>query len=89
MNATGRLPGENSTAGGSTTGSDRTETNPGDAGEEDKTVIVGGGARVHSSAMPGMSADDATPMHTVLPPGTRLGEFEIVQLIGEGGFGIG
>ncbi|SAK78165.1 serine/threonine protein kinase [Caballeronia temeraria] len=89
MNATGRLPGEDdSTTSGSTTGNGgKTETNPGD-GDEDKTVIVGGGARVPSSAMPGMSAHDAPPMHNVLPPGTRLGEFEIVRLIGEGGFGI-
>ncbi|SAK88777.1 protein kinase [Caballeronia catudaia] len=88
MNATGRLPGGD---GGTAGNGGKTETNPGDVGDEDKTVIVGGGARVPSSAMAamaGMSAPDAPPLHSVLPPGTRLGEFEIVRLIGEGGFGI-
>lgn len=90
MNATGSLPEDGGATGGSTTGGGKTETNPGDAGDEDKTVIVGGAGRVPSptmAAMAGMNAD-AAPMHTVLPPGTRLGEFEIVRLIGEGGFGI-
>src|SRR5215213_8624606 len=30
----------------------------------------------------------AEPDGNALPPGTRLGEFEIIRLIGEGGFGI-
>ncbi|MFM0325591.1 serine/threonine protein kinase [Caballeronia glebae] len=75
MNATGGLPEE---GGGATGNGGKTETNPGDAGD-DKTVIVSG-ARAPSA--------DAPPAHSVLPPGTRLGEFEIVRLIGEGGFGI-
>ncbi|SPB18855.1 serine/threonine protein kinase [Caballeronia novacaledonica] len=86
MNATGRLPGED---GGTTGNAGKTETNPGDAAE-DKTVIVSG-ARVPSPAKPAMAetgTPGAPPMHSVLPPGTRLGEFEIVRLIGEGGFGI-
>ncbi|KXV04309.1 hypothetical protein CR51_13760 [Caballeronia megalochromosomata] len=40
---------------------------------DDKTVIVSGAGRGNGNA---------------LPPGTRLAEFEIVSLIGEGGFGI-
>lgn len=51
--------------------------------EEDKTVIV---------SRPRLPADVAAWEHAagqnVLPAGTRLGEFEILGLIGEGGFGI-
>ncbi|MDR5766845.1 MULTISPECIES: serine/threonine-protein kinase [unclassified Caballeronia] len=87
MNATGRLPEE---GGGTTGNAGKTETNPGDAGD-DKTVIVSG-ARVRRSDVAGAGApsstSDAPPAHSILPPGTRLGEFEIVRLIGEGGFGI-
>lgn len=51
---------------------------PDNDANDDKTVIVSGA--------PGASASFVT--HNVLPAGTRLGEFEIVGLIGEGGFGI-
>ncbi|SAL79180.1 serine/threonine protein kinase [Caballeronia terrestris] len=51
--------------------------------EEDKTVIV---------SRPRLPADVDAWEHAagqnVLPTGTRLGEFEILGLIGEGGFGI-
>ena len=34
------------------------------------------------------SAPDKVPVHDALTPGTRLGEFEIVRVLGTGGFGI-
>ena len=34
------------------------------------------------------SGADPLASHNALPPGTRLGEFEILGLVGEGGFGI-
>ena len=72
--------------------SDRTMKPPG-AG--DKTVAVGGpgGAadfdktQVFSSPPPARAVV-APDMGNGLPLGTRLGEFELVQLVGEGGFGI-
>jgi serine/threonine protein kinase len=50
--------------------------------DNDRTVV-------RTREMPG-AADSGDPGHSVnvLPPGTRLGEFEVVNLIGEGGFGI-
>jgi serine/threonine protein kinase len=65
----------------------------------DKTVIVAStrGARTpgdatHANARagnePGASASSSAPAQNVLPAGTRLGEFEVLGLIGEGGFGI-
>lgn len=53
-----------------------------DARDDDKTVVLGGA-----------SAAPATPQlqehaHNALPVGARLGEFEIIGLVGEGGFGI-
>ncbi|WP_250455965.1 serine/threonine-protein kinase [Caballeronia sp. ATUFL_M2_KS44] len=88
MNASGRLPGERDPDSGD---EGKTEVNIESGGEDDKTVIVSG-ARVpvpNESNMPNMPL--ASPMPStdgVLPPGTRLGEFEILGLIGEGGFGI-
>ena len=45
-----------------------------------ETIVLGGGA----------NAADASrhSSHNALPIGTRMGEFEIIGLIGEGGFGI-
>ena len=34
------------------------------------------------------SAPDRVPVHDALSPGTRIGEFEIVRVLGTGGFGI-
>ncbi|WP_250501239.1 DUF4384 domain-containing protein [Caballeronia sp. GAWG1-5s-s] len=77
MNATGRLPDDEQNGS-------KTERND----EDDKTVIVGGARASFSGAPNASNAPDARATHNVLPPGTRLGEFEIVGLIGEGGFGI-
>ncbi|KIG09309.1 serine/threonine protein kinase [Caballeronia concitans] len=85
MNATGRRPDERDPDGGD---EGKTEVNIEAGGEDDKTVIVSG-ARVPLPNKPGMPGKPATPpTDGVLPPGTRLGEFEILGLIGEGGFGI-
>ncbi|KXU83293.1 septum site-determining protein [Paraburkholderia monticola] len=55
--------------------------------ESDRTVIV---SAARGSANPSSAATStaAAGGHNTLPPGTRLGEFEIAGLIGEGGFGI-
>lgn len=85
MNATGRLPGERHPDSGD---EGKTEVNIEAGGEDDKTVIVSG-ARVPLPNKPILPPAPATPpTDGVLPPGTRLGEFEILGLIGEGGFGI-
>ncbi|SAK86028.1 serine/threonine protein kinase [Caballeronia hypogeia] len=83
MNATGRAPEDDRDDGA-------TENNA----AEDRTVIVSG-ARSSFTNAPGVPeapgaphAFDPAATHNVLPPGTRLGEFEILGLIGEGGFGI-
>ena len=51
--------------------------------DNDKTVV-------RSRRVPMSASADSVPEHgaNVLPVGTRLGEFEILDLIGEGGFGI-
>ncbi|WP_052452141.1 serine/threonine-protein kinase [Noviherbaspirillum autotrophicum] len=51
--------------------------------DKDKTVV-------RSRRVPPSSAGNQPEEHSVnvLPVGTRLGEFEILELIGEGGFGI-
>jgi len=54
--------------------------------DDDKTVIVSGARVPRISGVSGL--DDKRESHNVLPRGTRLGEFEIVELIGKGGFGI-
>ncbi|APA87481.1 DUF4384 domain-containing protein [Paraburkholderia sprentiae WSM5005] len=51
------------------------QQNPAEAAHADRTVVT-------RPAAQGSNAQHA------LPAGTRLGEFEIVELIGEGGFGI-
>ncbi len=76
--------------------SDRTLMPPGPGpGAGDKTVAVGGPqpaagfdkTQVYDSPPPAR-ASVAPDMGNGLPLGTRLGEFELVQLVGEGGFGI-
>jgi len=49
---------------------------------DDRTLIPGAPA-----AAPGPGADSAEH-HNALPVGTRIGEFEVVGLVGVGGFGI-
>lgn len=52
------------------------------ANDDDKTVVLGG-----ASAAPAVQhLQEHT--HNALPVGARLGEFEIIGLVGEGGFGI-
>lgn len=53
--------------------------------DNDKTVVLGGNAEVAAPAPTPTAEPDS---HNALPMGTRLGEFEIVGLVGEGGFGI-
>ena len=62
---------------------------PGGNDDDDKTVIVSG-LRGFSTGLSTATSGlcDTRATHNILPPGTRLGEFEIVGLIGEGGFGI-
>lgn len=47
------------------------------------TVVLGGAAQ-ESGSLPLAEGD----IQTALPIGTRIGEFEIIGLVGEGGFGI-
>jgi hypothetical protein len=67
---------------------------PGPSPEGDRTVIAStmrGGesaSRTDTPGAPMTAGTAATVGHNTLPPGTLLGEFEIVGLIGEGGFGI-
>ncbi|PKO58902.1 MAG: serine/threonine protein kinase, partial [Betaproteobacteria bacterium HGW-Betaproteobacteria-19] len=50
--------------------------------DNDKTVVLGGA----SAVPPAPHLQESS--HNALPVGTRLGEFEIIGLVGEGGFGI-
>lgn len=50
--------------------------------DNDKTVVLGGASAVPPAPHLQQSS------HNALPVGTRLGEFEIIGLVGEGGFGI-
>lgn len=52
--------------------------------DEDKTVVLGGAAAAQASA----AKPVAESSHNALPVGTLLGEFELIGLVGEGGFGI-
>ena len=52
--------------------------------DNDKTIVLGGGAKAPAEASTPRRATSAN----ALPIGTQLSEFEIVGLIGEGGFGI-
>lgn len=53
-----------------------------DTKDDDKTVVLGG-----ASAAAAAPQAQENP-HNALPVGARLGEFEIIGLVGEGGFGI-
>ena len=67
--------------------SDRTLFQP--PGADDRTVAFDK-TKVYAAPMPAAApvAAPATDMGNGLPIGTRLGEFELVKLLGEGGFGI-
>ncbi|GAB2889518.1 hypothetical protein GCM10027046_17460 [Uliginosibacterium flavum] len=54
-----------------------------DTPKDNNTVVLGGAAQ--GSTNP---ASKAGGVHNALPIGTRMGEFEIIGLVGEGGFGI-
>lgn len=54
--------------------------------EDDRTVLSTGGAQ--APAMPYPHAQYLGRREHALPAGTRLGEFEITDVLGEGGFGI-
>jgi len=58
--------------------------NPVSDTNDDKTVVLGGAA---ANPAPPPQQRESTSQNA-LPIGTRLGEFEIVGLVGEGGFGI-
>jgi serine/threonine protein kinase len=51
--------------------------------EDDRTRMVPGSSQSHA-AISGAHANDGN----ALPPGTMLGEFEIINVVGVGGFGI-
>lgn len=53
-----------------------------DNSTDNNTIVIGGAAQT-----PGANAHAGSP-HNALPVGSRMGEFEIIGLIGEGGFGI-
>ncbi|UCE30380.1 MAG: protein kinase, partial [Burkholderiales bacterium] len=55
---------------------------------DDKTRVVTGQMPVELPATQATAADLEQPAQHTLPMGTRLGEFEITGLVGEGGFGI-
>ncbi len=52
-----------------------------DSPKDNNTVVLGGAAK------PGATRT-TEGVHNALPVGTRMGEFEIIGLVGEGGFGI-
>ena len=54
--------------------------------DDDKTAVRKPAGRSPQGAAPAGAALDGSP--NVLPAGTRLAEFEVLGLIGEGGFGI-
>lgn len=51
--------------------------------DDNKTIVLGGAAASAAPVQRNAAVDT-----TVLQPGTRLHEFEIVDLVGQGGFGI-
>jgi len=51
--------------------------------DDNKTIVLGGAAASAAPVQRNTAVDT-----TVLQPGTRLHEFEIVDLVGQGGFGI-
>lgn len=54
---------------------------------ENNTVVLGGAAQP-SDAPTAPGSSDRSEVQNALPIGTRMGEFEIIGLVGEGGFGI-
>lgn len=54
---------------------------------ENNTVVLGGAAQP-SDAPTASGSSDRSEVQNALPIGTRMGEFEIIGLVGEGGFGI-
>ena len=58
--------------------------NPVSDTNDDKTVVLGGAAAISAPPPPQRESHS----QNALPIGTRLGEFEVVGLVGEGGFGI-
>ncbi len=54
---------------------------------ENNTVVLGGAAQP-SDTPPVPVSSDRSDVQNALPIGTRMGEFEIIGLVGEGGFGI-
>lgn len=54
---------------------------------ENNTVVLGGAAQP-SYALPIPVSSHGNEVQNALPIGTRMGEFEIIGLVGEGGFGI-
>ena len=54
--------------------------------DNNKTIVLGGAAAAPASPPP--TPPRGTGSDVALPPGTRLSEFEIVDLVGQGGFGI-
>ncbi|MDE3012419.1 MAG: serine/threonine protein kinase, partial [Pseudomonadota bacterium] len=56
--------------------------NPVSGADDDRTVIRPARS---AGAAPAVADDDGG---NTLPPGTRIGEFEIIRVLGEGGFGI-
>jgi hypothetical protein len=53
--------------------------------DNNKTIVLGGAA---AAASPPPAPQRSSGSDVALPPGTRLSEFEIVDLVGQGGFGI-
>lgn len=54
--------------------------------DNNKTIVLGGAAAAPASPPPAPQRSSGSDV--ALPPGTRLSEFEIVDLVGQGGFGI-
>jgi serine/threonine protein kinase len=54
--------------------------------DDDKTAVRRPSGRPPPGAVPAAPTQEGSP--NVLPAGTRLAEFEVISLIGEGGFGI-
>ena len=62
-------------------------TSPSGSGDDDRTVLRSTPASRTSTLATSATATDASDTHS-LPLGTRLGEFELTERIGEGGFSI-
>ena len=62
-------------------------TSPSGSGDDDRTVLRSTPASRTTTLAASATATDASDTHS-LPLGTRLGEFELTERIGEGGFSI-